>query len=43
MRRGARLWLGRLGWMTALWAAGVAALGVVAWLLHVAMRAAGMR
>ncbi len=43
MRGRMRLWLSRLGWMTALWAAGVAALGVVALLLHVAMHAAGMR
>jgi hypothetical protein len=37
------LWLRRLGWMLALWLAGVAALGVVAWLLRVLMHAAGMR
>lgn len=43
MRSGARLWLARLGWMAALWAGGVAVLGVVALLLHIAMRAAGMR
>lgn len=43
MRTRMRQWLGRLGWMTALWAGGVAVLGVVALLLHVAMRAAGMR
>ena len=39
----AALWLRRLGWMLALWAGGVAALGVVAWLLRVLMRAAGMK
>lgn len=43
MRSRMRLWLARLGWMTALWAGGVLALGAVALLLHVAMRAAGMR
>jgi len=37
------LWLRRLGWMLALWAGGVAALGVVAWLLRVLMHAAGMK
>jgi hypothetical protein len=36
------LWLRRLGWMLALWLAGVAALGVVAWLLRQLMHAAGM-
>jgi hypothetical protein len=39
----APLWLWRLGWMAALWLAGVAALGLVAWLLRVLMHAAGMR
>jgi len=39
----AALWLRRLGWMLALWAGGVAALGVVAWLLRVLMHAAGMK
>lgn len=39
----ASLWLRRLGWMLALWAGGVAALGAVAWLLRVLMHAAGMR
>jgi hypothetical protein len=37
------LWLRRLGWFAALWMAGVAALGAVAWVLRVAMHAAGMR
>lgn len=37
------LWLRRLGWMLALWLGGVAALGLVALLLRMAMRAAGMR
>ena len=39
----APLWLRRVGWLVALWLAGVAALGVVAWVLRVAMHAAGMR
>ena len=39
----AALWLRRLGWMLGLWAGGVAALGVVAWLLRVLMHAAGMK
>ena len=37
------LWLRRFAWMLALWLGGVAALGVVAWVLRVAMRAAGLR
>jgi hypothetical protein len=37
------LWVRRLGWMVALWLAGVAALWAVAWLLRVLMHAAGMR
>lgn len=37
------LWLRRIGWMLALWLGGVAALGLVALVLRVAMRAAGMR
>lgn len=40
---GARLWLGRLGWLVLIWALSVAALAVVATLLHLLMRAAGMR
>lgn len=40
---GARLWLGRLGWLVLIWALSVAALAVVATLLHMLMRAAGMR
>ena len=39
----AALWLRRVGWFAALWLTGVAALGVVAWLLRVVMHAAGMR
>jgi len=42
-RAGARLWLRRLGWLVALWAAGVAALAAVALLLRLVMHAAGMR
>jgi hypothetical protein len=37
------LWLRRAGWLLALWLGGVAALAVVALLLRLAMRAAGMR
>jgi hypothetical protein len=37
------LWMRRLGWMVALWALGVAALGAVAWLLRVLMHASGMK
>lgn len=39
----ARLWLRRIGWMAAMWAGGVGALAVVAWLLRMLMHAAGMR
>ena len=38
-----RMWLGRVGWLAAIWALSVGALGVVAALLHLAMHAAGMR
>jgi hypothetical protein len=38
----AALWMRRLGWLAALWLAGVAALGIVAWLIRVLMHAAGM-
>ena len=38
-----RLWLGRFGWMVALYAGGVGVLTVVALVLHFLMRAAGMR
>jgi hypothetical protein len=41
MRRASR-WLRRLGWMALLWAGSVAALGAVALVLRLAMRAAGM-
>lgn len=37
------MWLRRIGWLVVLWAAGVAALGIVALALRLAMRAAGMR
>jgi hypothetical protein len=43
MARDWRSWLGRLGWLVLLWAAGVATLGAVAWLLRLAMTAAGLR
>ncbi len=32
----------RLGWLVALWAAGVLSLGLAAWLLKQVMRAAGL-
>lgn len=38
----ARVWLRRLGWLALIWTAGVAALGAVAWLLRLAMHAAGL-
>ena len=38
-----RMWLRRIGWLVVLWAAGVAALGIVALALRVAMQAAGLR
>jgi hypothetical protein len=37
------LWLRRVGWLIVLWAGGVAALGVVALVLRLFMRAAGLR
>lgn len=37
-----RLWARRLGWLIALWAAGVGALAVFATLLKLFMRAAGL-
>lgn len=36
------LWLKRLGWMVAIWAASVAALAVVAGLMRLLMHAAGL-
>jgi len=39
----ALLWMRRLGWLLALWLAGVAALGMLAWLIRILMHAAGMR
>jgi hypothetical protein len=41
--RPAPLWMRRLGWLVALWLAGVAMLAAVALLLRVLMHAAGMR
>jgi hypothetical protein len=38
-----RLWLRRIGWMVALWAASVAALGVAAALMRLLMHAIGLR
>ena len=40
--RGARLWLGRFGWLIALWVASVAAVAVVAILFRLLMRSAGL-
>lgn len=37
-----RLWLRRIGWLVAIWAASVIGLGVVALLFRVLMRAAGL-
>ena len=34
-------WVSRVGWLLALWFAGVAGLGVAAWLLKALMRAVG--
>jgi hypothetical protein len=39
--RDASIWR-RLGWLVVLWAAGVASLGAVAWLLRQLMRAVGL-
>lgn len=35
-------WLVRIGWLLVLWLAGVAALAAIAWLVRLAMNAAGM-
>lgn len=35
-------WSQRIGWLLLIWSAGVAALAVVAWLIRLAMRGAGM-
>lgn len=43
MARRVQTWLRRLGWMAAIWAASVAALGAFALLMRVLMHAAGMR
>jgi fatty acid desaturase len=40
-REAPSLWR-RLAWLVALWAGGVLSLGVVAWLLKLFMRAAGL-
>jgi hypothetical protein len=39
----ARLWLTRIGWLLAIWAASVAALALAAALMRWLMHAAGMR
>lgn len=39
----ARLWLARIGWLLAIWAASVGALALVAALMRLLMHAAGMR
>jgi len=38
-----REWLRRLGWMGLLWAGGVLALALVAFLIRIIMAAAGMK
>jgi hypothetical protein len=35
-------WWKKLGWLILIWAASVTALGVVAWLMRLLMRAAGL-
>jgi hypothetical protein len=35
-------WLRRIGWLLLIWCASVAALALVAWLIRLAMRGAGM-
>jgi hypothetical protein len=37
-----RKWPSRLGWLVALWVAGVTAMGLAAWLLKAVMRAVGL-
>jgi hypothetical protein len=37
-----RVWSKRVAWLIAIWAASVAALGIVASVLHIAMHAAGL-
>jgi hypothetical protein len=39
----ARLWLKRIGWLVAIWAASVAALAIAAALMRLLMHGAGMR
>jgi len=36
-----RQWLSRVGWLVALWAGSVAAVGAAAWVLKALMRAVG--
>jgi hypothetical protein len=40
--RGGMLWLRRVGWLLLIWAASVAALGVVAFAIRLLMSAAGL-
>jgi hypothetical protein len=42
-QRPPRLWLRRIGWMVLLWLGGVTSLALVAFVLKIVMRAAGMR
>ena len=37
------MWAKRVGWLALIWAASVAALGVLALLIRIGMHAAGMR
>jgi Protein of unknown function (DUF2474) len=41
-RSALRIWCKRIGWLVAIWAASVIALGIVAGVLHIAMRAAAL-
>lgn len=43
MKAQRKMWLGRVGWLVLIWLLSVGALAIVASLLHLAMRAAGMR
>jgi uncharacterized membrane protein len=40
---GRRLWARRVGWLLILWVGGVASLAVIAFLMRMIMRMAGMR
>jgi Protein of unknown function (DUF2474) len=41
-RSGLELWLRRIGWLVLLWAAGVASVAALAWLMRELMKWAGM-